>query len=187
MIQPVFGFEDSAVIPFGRMSNILLTAAPFVVVVRDTTSSNILSAALRMVHSLNVYHKLDAEIIDDGEAVRRFNTGVLELANIIILGDPSSAYFQSVLHHAKTAFVLKNQDLHLKGRLLGKTATATMFLHPHPGAESALMLLMYVCEDEALEKGLRLFPTRTGVPMPDWISLGERADTLGAAGVEGVG
>ena len=38
-----------------------------------------------------------------------------------------------------------------------------------------------------LERAIRLFPIRTGVLSPDWLVVDGRADTIGAAGVQGAG
>ncbi|OBZ75861.1 hypothetical protein A0H81_04588 [Grifola frondosa] len=173
--------------PSGRMANIL-TAAPLTFVIPNKAPSRALSAALRLAHNLDVYHKLDAEIIDDAEAMLRLDSGSLGPGNIVVLAlGPQREFFKSILAQSKTAFALHGTSLQLRGRTLDQPSSATLFLHPHPFVPSALMLFMYASDDSGFEKAVRLFPIRTGVTVPDWIYVGGRADTVGAGGVEGAG
>ena len=50
-----------------------------------------------------------------------------------------------------------------------------------------LLLFILSSSSAGLERAIRLFPIRTGVPVPDWILIGRDADTLGAAGVQAAG
>ena len=49
------------------------------------------------------------------------------------------------------------------------------------------MLFMDGSDDAALERVLRLAAPRTGIAVPDWIIIGEEADSKGMGGVIGAG
>jgi len=72
---------------------------------------------------------------------------------------------------------------------LKHSSTATVFLHPHPGSEDAGSCVLFILSDypEGLERAARLFPFRTGVPVPSWIVLSSAIDTFGIGGVVGAG
>ena len=46
---------------------------------------------------------------------------------------------------------------------------------------------MFSESEAGLERALRLFPLRTGLAVPDWIVVGEGADSMGMGGVEAAG
>jgi hypothetical protein len=62
-----------------------------------------------------------------------------------------------------------------------------MFTHPHLTCCNSLVLFMIGSSTSALERLYRLFPIRTGIPVPDWVLLGHDADSVGAAGLLGAG
>ncbi|KAI0781232.1 hypothetical protein BD413DRAFT_600635 [Trametes elegans] len=182
----LFSEDATAVVPrTGRLANILLSNEPLIIVVPTKQPSRELSAALRIAHNLDVYHKLDAEIIDDKEASERLSEASQETGNAIFLG--LGAFAKSVLAQGKTAFGVQDDDLALRGRRLNEPSTAALFLHPHPSREESLLLFLHGADAEGLERGLRLFPIRTGVTVPDWIVVGSQADARGSGGVEGAG
>lgn len=49
------------------------------------------------------------------------------------------------------------------------------------------MLFILSTDSYGLERAARLFPIRTGITVPDWLVVGESADSIGAAGVIGAG
>ncbi|TFK86071.1 alpha/beta-hydrolase [Polyporus arcularius HHB13444] len=174
--------------PTGRIANLLTTSAPMVIVIPDRTPSRLLSAALRIAHALDLYHKLDAEIVDDEEAMRRLKEGLLGLGNMVILSSGKlSAFATTILDKRQTSFGVRGGSLELRGRLLNEPSMATLFLHPHPVDANSLILFIYGADLSGLERGLRLFPIRTGVTVPDWIVIGSPADERGSGGVEGAG
>ena len=52
---------------------------------------------------------------------------------------------------------------------------------------SNMVLFLQSSDPGGLERALRLFPIRTGVLVPDWLVVDERANRIGAAGVDGAG
>jgi len=175
----------TALQPHGRLARILTSPAPIVIVYEPSSPSS-LSATMRLASALDGYHKLDAEIIDDAEAVRRLHTDSLDTANMAVVTNGKGDFAQSLLSQERTAFTLDDGTLLLRGKPLG-AKSAALFLHPHPNASDASILFVYAQDDSVLERGLRLFPIRTGVPIPDWVIVTEHADKMGAGGIEGAG
>ncbi|RPD65838.1 hypothetical protein L226DRAFT_566346 [Lentinus tigrinus ALCF2SS1-7] len=172
----------------GRVANFLTTSAPIIIVIPNRTSSRLLSAALRIAHALDVYHKLDAEIIEDGEAARRLKEGSLGSGNMVILNSGElSGFATTIMDKRQTPFGVRGGTLELRGRLLNESSMATLFLHPHPVDATSLVLFLYGADLSGLERGLRLVPIRTGVTVPDWIVIGALADERGSGGVDGAG
>lgn len=168
------------------MSNILLSAGPIHVVISSKEHPSSLSAATRLAHALNVYHKLDVSILDAAEALSSLERGSLGESNMIILGDSSNALLAHILKMQQTPFRLGEQGLSLNGRKFAE-GTSAVFLHPHPTSAAALVLVMYADSEAGMERALRLFPLRTGLTIPDWIVVNEQADSRGAGGVQAAG
>ncbi|KAL1947537.1 hypothetical protein VTO73DRAFT_13261 [Trametes versicolor] len=174
--------------PRGRMASVLSSPGLLTIVIPAKQQGAELSAALRLAHNLNVYHRLDAEIIDVKEASRRLDGSSLSPGNVVVLEQGSlSSFAKSILGKAETPFQMRGDTLELQGRLLNEPNTATLFLHPHPTRADASVLFVYGGGPAGLERGLRLFPIRTGINVPDWIVVGAHADERGAGGVEGAG
>ncbi|KAI0664567.1 hypothetical protein C8Q70DRAFT_1041331 [Cubamyces menziesii] len=170
--------------PMGRVANILNTKGPITIVIPSKQTSRELSAASRLAHNLNVYHKLDAEIVDDQEAADKLND-LSQTGNIILLG--LGEFAKSTLRQRRTAFGVVDDVLSLRGRLINESGTAALILHPHPTRDDSLLLLMHGTDAVGLERALRLFPIRTGITVPDWVIVTRQADERGTAGVEGAG
>ncbi|OSD02781.1 hypothetical protein PYCCODRAFT_1495213 [Trametes coccinea BRFM310] len=169
----------------GRLANVLNSARPITIVIPTKNPSRELSVALRLAHNLNVYLKVDADIIDDEEAKRNMGNSSFGSGNMIVLG--LSNFARTVLNERKTAFGVVDGALSLKGRLLNQPNMAALFLHPHPTHAESLALFIHGTDSSGLERALRVFPIRTGVTVPDWIFLGSQADSVGTGGVEGAG
>lgn len=169
------------------MSNILNTKEPITLIIPDKPPSRTFHAALRIAHDLNLYHKLDAQIIDDAEATQRLESGTLSEGNIVVLGNLQGQFSQNTLHQKKTAFEMQNNILYLRRRPIIQESTGALFLHPHPTMPSSLMLFVFGTDDGGLEKSARLFPVRTGITLPDWLVIGQAADSTGTGGVSAAG
>ena len=186
--QPYPLFDVKTTTPTGRILNVLNSTGPFTIVVPSRSPSAELSAALRIAHNLNVYHKLDAEVITEGEAAVRLRDGSLASGNLVVLGSGDlGAFATSILKEAKTPFALRDSTLELRGQSLNAPSTGTLFLHPHPTDAKALALFVHGADANGLERAVRLFPIRTGVTVPDWIVVGAQADDRGTGGVRGAG
>lgn len=171
--------------PPGRIQSILSSPGPITIITFGKSSGTDHSAALRLAHVLQLYHRLDSEIIAEDEAHTRDNTW--PNGNIIFIGPPRSQFAKGILGLRRTSVRLIDSTIHLGTRKFQKPGQAAMFLHPHPTLINSLMLFVLYNDDPALERAVRLFPFRTGVAVPDWVVVGPMMDTLGAAGIEGAG
>ncbi|KAI1790745.1 hypothetical protein LXA43DRAFT_973466 [Ganoderma leucocontextum] len=181
-------FDIATKSPTGRISNVLSSTSPITVVVPSRSPSTELSAALRLAHNLNVYHKLDVGIIDDDEADQAVRSGLLAPGNLVVLSHGKLGGFAaSLLSKAATPFGVDGATLRLRARPLTRPSTGVLFLHPHPTNTKSLTLIVYGADASGLERALRLFPIRTGVTVPDWIVVGSQADVRGMGGVQSAG
>jgi len=180
-------FTTALIQPSGRLSNILTSSGPLTFVIPDKDIAVALSGALRLSHDLDVYHKLDTEIINASEALERVKSHTLGHGNIVTLGKNNELTATLASQQlSQAAFQLKEGNVYVHDQKLGER-TAALFLQPHPTYSDALVLAIH-SEDEAdFEKALRLFPIRTGVTVPDWVLVGKDSDVVGAAGIQGAG
>lgn len=147
-----------------------------------------LSYALRISHDLDIYHKLDCEIIHDTEAIQRHQHGTLGVGNIVILDGPQKTLFgQWLLLQNMTDIRHDNHSLNLDGRILTGASTGVALLHPHPTSSSSSVLFLSAEDESGMESILRIFPIRTGVTFPDWVVVGQDAQVSGTAGVTNAG
>jgi hypothetical protein len=168
------------------MSMILQSPGPIQLVIPDKDDEVSLYAAIRLAHSLDIYHKLDVNIMNAREASSLLENGSLGLSNIVVLGGKNSSFLKSILALAATPFCFYDGGLTLNGRQIAPESTA-MFLHPHPASALGSVLVIYADSESALERAIRLFPIRTGIAVPDWVVLDDKADNLGAGGVQAAG
>lgn len=189
--------------PPSRIQSILSSTAPIYFVVSGNSDSPSLSFATRVVHDLNLFHKLDAEIIFEQEASFSEDFSSATGGHIVYIGNLTSPYIRKILEKGETPFKFEDSQLYLNGTpviTFGKgmfisyehaswcqrLSTALLFAHPLP--RPAGFMLFIICSDLlAYERARRLFPIRTGVTVPSWIIIGEQTDSIGAAGVEAAG
>ena len=188
-----------------------------IVVSGGGSSGHEMSIARRLAHDLGVYYKLDADIVLDTELALSSPNSISTLVesesgNIVVVGNPSGRYIRQCLGKEKTAFsITDGQDgspvLQLRGETLNdstqgmiiiyfyhgvvhyreKSLAGIMFTHPHESSPSSTMLFIIAHDGSGLERAARLFPTRTGLALADWIVIGKRADKVGASGIQKAG
>lgn len=187
------------------MQEILSTSAPLVLVISDEPSSHTLSLALRIAHDLNKYHKLDSEILRGSEALALAEANGLGRGNIVVLGDGSPTFSQWCLSRISSSLGTMPQELRnlisAPGSTIGMriflelfhclpglnyASTGIMSLLPHP-IDSAANMLWMRGDLSAIERARRLFPLRTGVPVPDMVVIDSSMDNMGAAGILAAG
>jgi len=163
------------------------------------------SAALRIGHDLNAYHRIDTTVLYSSEGTGELETQALSTGNLLYIGKPDDLFVMKTLSRNETpARLVGNGMISFEGNLvtgegicrflsstwlylLLRRPSALMFLHPHPEDASRLLMFMLAEDDDGLERILRLFPLRTGVPVPAWIVITKDSDQLGAAGILGAG
>ncbi|KZT20258.1 hypothetical protein NEOLEDRAFT_1165105 [Neolentinus lepideus HHB14362 ss-1] len=173
--------------PSGRISTALSSKGPLLLAIPQSTPSRSLSIASRLAHALNLYHKLDAEIITNLEVMDRAERGTIEGATLVVIGDASMEFTRWCLARQDTPFTIENGSLRLQGRAFDQASTGAIFLHPNPNYLDSSIVFLLGHDDEGLERVARLFPIRTGVTVPDWLITGTLADSQGAAALHGAG
>ncbi|EAU88408.2 hypothetical protein CC1G_05174 [Coprinopsis cinerea okayama7 len=146
-----------------------------------------LSLALRLIHDLQTYHNLDAELISSQEAIECHAQGTWGSGNIVVLGTPTSDIISLFLKERKTGFSVDDGQILLRNRKVEGEGRGSIFLHPHPTEDASWMLFMVYTDLMSLERLGRLFPMRTGIAGPAWMITGPETDQLGAGGLEGAG
>lgn len=174
--------------PSGRMSTALSSKGPVLIVISDTRETRSLSVALRLAHVLNLYHKLDAEIITDAHLMRLVQEDQVGGGTLVVIGNTSGNFTTWCLGRGETPFAIQGTALALQGRSLGGDSVGAIFLHPHPTRSDDNVVFMLADDPMTLERVVKLFPVRTGVTVPDWLVIsGSSIDQRGAAGVKGAG
>lgn len=111
-----------------RMQDILTSPGPIIFVVPDVMPSRELSVALRIAHDLNLYHRLDAEIILESKALSLLEGERLPCSNLVFIGTPASSFAWMVLDSQQTPFgITKSSFLELNGQTLDDPNTGTLF------------------------------------------------------------
>ncbi|KAK1229074.1 hypothetical protein PQX77_007890 [Marasmius sp. AFHP31] len=175
--------EQNAIQRSGRVQTILSSDhAPLVFVIPDEDNERELSLSLRIAHDLQIYHRLDAEILLDTEISDKVGLG-----NLVVIGKRAASTLGANFNQDQTGLDSKGFEIKSPPGSLDAPGLGIVFLHPHPINKDGKMLLMQSTDNSGLERAARLFPIRTGVTVPDWVVVGPDADKVGAAGVVSAG
>ncbi|CAG8727095.1 4504_t:CDS:2, partial [Scutellospora calospora] len=79
----------------------------------------------------------------------------------------------------------KDGSFKLKHKTFYDTGCGILFLYPYKIKH--LALIMAGTDYKGLDQIAKLFPKRTGVPIPDWIIVGPETAWKGAGGLLGAG
>jgi hypothetical protein len=130
----------------GRLQSVLATDAPLILIVPDD-DEHMLSAALRVAHDLNVYHKLDAEILASSVARAKMDSHSLGLGSIILFGTPRDEFVRDILDLNETPIGVREGmllvngmsfdaselgELHRLNWMAASSLTSTRFCRPTP-------------------------------------------------------
>ncbi|KAL7421865.1 hypothetical protein Q5752_003636 [Cryptotrichosporon argae] len=173
---------------YGPLIRILATAGPMVVVV-DPRSAHQARLAARVAHDMFVYHRTDAEIVEAREALERVARNELGAGSVVVIGRPEENLFAQWLVAQKRvplAFPARGVFT-LADKLVYEAGTGIITLYPHPTNSAGLALLIAGNDTDGLESAARLFPLRTGVPVPDWAVVSARWKWQAAGGLVGAG
>ncbi|EJD53329.1 Not1-domain-containing protein [Auricularia subglabra TFB-10046 SS5] len=180
-----FDAAKSSAGPFspGPVAHALDTPSTIRIVVPDA-GGHTHSAALRLAHNLLVYLALDAEILTASDAER---LDLSDGSTVIVLsaGPTEVATVPHLDADSPIALDLKNGLILLDGYALNEPSTGVLFVRPTPA--HGRVVYVVGTDVDGLERALRLFPFRTGVPVPEWTAIGKDADERAAGGVLGAG
>ncbi|KAM0747755.1 alpha/beta-hydrolase [Meredithblackwellia eburnea MCA 4105] len=150
--------------------SILASSSTIQIVIGTTGSADITqhleSIASRLSHDAYLYGKVKTTIVRDFEVGVPSSPG-----NLVVLGDKFSNslvrrwavdWTLPVTFVSPNAFRLGSETYQANG-------TGLLFLAPVPHRPSDLALVLNGIGYEGLERAARLFPVRTGVPLPDWV------------------
>uniref|UniRef100_D8PW24 Peptidase S9 prolyl oligopeptidase catalytic domain-containing protein n=1 Tax=Schizophyllum commune (strain H4-8 / FGSC 9210) TaxID=578458 RepID=D8PW24_SCHCM len=140
-----------------------------------------LSLALRIVHDLDTYHKLDAEIIE-GRPNDRSSLVAIQV------GKPSDAYCR-LLEDDSAVLLPRADGVCFRGKKehrVHKPGTGVIALDPNV-VDGRTKIYLYAADVAGLERLGRLFPIRTGVKVPGWMVVGPEMDTKSSGGILGAG
>ncbi|KAI0306728.1 hypothetical protein B0F90DRAFT_1814573 [Multifurca ochricompacta] len=168
---------------------ILRSSGPLRIVISGSLGSE-MSVAQRLASDLGVYYKLDADIVLETEVLKSQDRP--HRGNIVVVGSPSGRYVRQCLSKGRTAFTIAEREsgppvLQLRGETLTGLSQGIVFTHPHEDSPTSTMLFMIAHDQSGLERAARLFPTRTGLALADWMVIGKRADKEGASGIQRAG
>ncbi|KAG8906179.1 hypothetical protein FRC01_008099, partial [Tulasnella sp. 417] len=175
----------------GPISRILLSNSPITVVVPQDEAC--LSAAKRLAWALYTYLGLDSRIVADAEALAEEQRPDAELpsrrGSVIVLsqGRALNRYGRDVLRRQPSEFEFGTNggaggEFVLAGRrTFDVQGTGLMFMH------GSNHLFMHGTDVQGLERAMRAFPLRTGTPCPEWMVIGEDAETKSLGGILGAG
>lgn len=103
---------EQVVQPPSRLQALLNSRGPMVFIVPDVEQSRELYIASRIVHDLNVYHSLDAEIVFESKMMWMFEEGTTwPPGNIVFIGKSSSTFVRTLLASKKTPFEVTTAGL----------------------------------------------------------------------------
>ncbi|KAH7107482.1 hypothetical protein BKA62DRAFT_683529 [Auriculariales sp. MPI-PUGE-AT-0066] len=168
----------------GPVSHALDTASVIRCVVADHDPHG-RSVARRLAHILLSYLALDTEIITSSQAIN----APLSNGTVIVIssGAVTNGFAQMMLHDS--GITLGEGRIIMHDQVLKARSTGVLFRRTVFDREQGSTSIVFVAgtDPSGLERALRLVPFRTGVPIPEWIAVGEDADELGAGGIIGAG
>lgn len=94
-----------------------------------------MSLAIRLAYDLHVYHRLDADINRDHEAIGRGDPGDWPRFNVVLIGSLKHPLIQNVLRQNKTSLGLTDGQLILNGRPI----------RTHPSTGNSIIMLIARC------------------------------------------
>lgn len=169
--------------PYGRAQAILSADRIIDIVIPSLHHSSELSVALRITHNLRTYHLLDARILSAHEAENGLACG----GNMVVIGCADSLLVKDLLRRSQSEWSHEGGAWVLNDKKFDNPTSGLLFLVKRTSNTANTALFLQSSDLGGLERALRLFPIRTGVLVPDWLVVDERADRIGAGGTEGAG
>ncbi|RHZ56847.1 hypothetical protein Glove_396g73 [Diversispora epigaea] len=146
--------------------------------------------AQEIAHSWYLYGGGDSEIVYDHELIDKIKNDELineYKGNLILLGSTYENFVTELLLKFNKSEVkfYKNGSFCLKHVKFSDPEIGILFLHPF--RKNQLLLILAGTDEKGLDQVTRLFPKRSGVPIPDWIITGPETSWKGVGGLLGAG
>ncbi|CAG8618148.1 11376_t:CDS:10, partial [Acaulospora colombiana] len=175
--------DEKHPLTYGPAHQILKSSQPLTIVIGTGHGSQnngfkFLEIAQEIAHSWYLYGRGDSVIVHDVEIITekdKIERGIT--GNLVLLGGPSVNYATQLLLKRKNSEVKFEKD----GSFVLKHVKFS-----DPGIDQ-LTLIMAGTDPKGFDQVARLFPKRTGVPIPDWIITGPEVAWKGAGGLLGAG
>ena len=115
--------------PPGRIQSILSSPGPVTIITSGQSNGNDHWAALRLAHVLQLYHRLDSEIIAEDEAHTRTASDSWRNGNIIFIGPPRSPFAKGILGQRRTSVRTIDATIHIGTRKFQKPGQGSFVFH----------------------------------------------------------
>jgi hypothetical protein len=106
------------------MQQILKSPTTITIVIPNDLSSRAAQSGYRIAHDLNLYHKLDVDIITDSVAVQRLQNTNLGAGNLVVVGSPRDQFAGEILKEGKTPFHVQDGSLSFRGESFIRKASS---------------------------------------------------------------
>ncbi|KAF8319982.1 hypothetical protein DL93DRAFT_2074299 [Clavulina sp. PMI_390] len=171
----------------GPISRILSYGSPIALIIPTRSKAagvadHLYRLALRMADNLLAYLNIDSKIVADDEALAA-GTNSASGGGSIVFGGPevnSYAAHEITSGGSPITFEAASSSFSIRGKIFKGDDIGLLFM-------KGRNLFIHGTDGAGLERAMRLFPLRTGVPNPEWIIVGPEADTKGAGGILGAG
>ncbi|KAI5480162.1 UDP-galactose transporter [Pseudohyphozyma bogoriensis] len=159
---------------YGPLISILTSPEPLLIVVGTfgsaSTTRHFREIALKIARDAYVYGRVDCVIVEDREVMGREGAFAGE-GSVVLLGgadDNGVTFVWSATWPLDVQFIAPTV-VRIGSSLFGQPGQGILFLAPNPENVKSLALVLSGTDAEGRESAARLFPVRTGVPLPDWV------------------
>eukprot|EP00027_Filamoeba_sp_ATCC50430_P017008 CAMPEP_0168576048 /NCGR_PEP_ID=MMETSP0413-20121227/20026_1 /TAXON_ID=136452 /ORGANISM="Filamoeba nolandi, Strain NC-AS-23-1" /LENGTH=644 /DNA_ID=CAMNT_0008609671 /DNA_START=1 /DNA_END=1933 /DNA_ORIENTATION=- len=176
-------WEDTERSPssYGPLEQILNNQLLFVVGTRGTEqdTAQFTNAALKLANELQYQIRAYVTIVEDVKV----GAGALSMANLVLFGGPTTNAVSETLASQWKVPVTFHEDrsfsLHL--RRFADPATGILFLAP--SGQNRLMAVLEGTDAKGFDKAVSLFPTKSGLSLPDYVVAGPSWGWAGDGGL----
>lgn len=92
------------------------TSGPITIIISATSVAHELSVAQRLAHVLQLYHKIDSEIVPEHAVLAQIEDGSWPAGNVVVIGLPSSLLVKGILAKNKTSVSIIDSVVHVGWR-----------------------------------------------------------------------
>ncbi|CAO1630635.1 unnamed protein product [Sympodiomycopsis kandeliae] len=149
------------------------------------------SIAQRWAHDILLNTTINVVLVKDHDMSTR---ELHEHDYLVILGGPDENTFAAkvkwqsgavdFIKHLPSVGRSGIREFSIRDRIFSDSSTALLYSIPHPKfAASDKAMIVTGTDVQGIERAGRLLPLRPGVPLPEWIVVGQDADHFGGGGI----